>query len=135
MRSPVRRPEPVADAADRLDEARAAGVVAELAAQVPDVHLEHVLVTLEVEPPGGVEELLTGEHDAGVAPERLEDRELEGGQLHGSPADGDLAARRVDDEVGDPEHAVALRAGPGRRRRRSAWTRATSSPGENGLVR
>ena len=85
------------------------GVVAELAAQVPYVHLEDVLVTLEVEPPGGVEELLPGEHDAWVTPERVEENELEGGQLHRGPADGDLAARRVDDEVGHVDHAFSVR--------------------------
>src|SRR4051794_38379063 len=69
------RVQAVADVADRLDRTLAV-VIAELAAQVTDVDLEHLRARVEVEPPHRVEDLLTREHLIWVTHQICEELEL-----------------------------------------------------------
>src|SRR5262249_57960753 len=63
----ARRLEDVADAADRVDQRRPAGV--DLLPQVTDVQLDHVRLAAEVVVPDPVEDLRLGQHPARVAHE------------------------------------------------------------------
>src|ERR1035437_5690804 len=61
----------IAHAADRLD-----AVGADLGAQVPHIHLDHVRARIKIEPPHTAQKLLTAEHLVGVPKEILGQREL-----------------------------------------------------------
>ena len=101
----------VADAADGAHVAGLGRVVAELAAQVPDVDVDEVLVAVPVGAPHLGEELATGERRPRPVGHRGEEVELGAGQVDGGAVDGDLAGcpRR---SSGHPERST-----PGRRDR------------------
>jgi hypothetical protein len=62
-------PEDVADAADRVDEPRARGIVLDLAAEPVDVDVDGARLAGVVVAPDALEELVPGEDLAGVADE------------------------------------------------------------------
>ena len=72
---------PVPDAADRADEVRGARVIGELAAQVGDVDVDQVVVAEPVRAPHALEQLRAAERDARLGGERVEQVELDPGQL------------------------------------------------------
>src|SRR3569833_1941928 len=81
----------VADAAHGVDETRLAG----LAAQVHHVHVQGVRRRLEVKAPHRLEDLLAGQHLAGVGEEQLQQRVFGTGQVEGPAVAGDLAGDGV----------------------------------------
>src|SRR3954454_14147154 len=112
-RSPiiVGSPEPVARAAHGLD-----GVAVEFVAQVADVDLDHVGAVLIGVVPHVLEQLETCQDLAGMAHERLEQRELPPRQRQLIRAAPDAMAGRVEAERADLEHARARRGGPAHER-------------------
>src|SRR5215212_1514788 len=86
--------QPVADVAHRLD--RPLAVLPELAAQVADVHLQHLRARVELEAPDRIEDLLPREHLVRMAHEIGEQLELPGGQPHLLAAPLDPATAQVD---------------------------------------
>src|SRR3954464_3612801 len=87
----------VAEAADRPDQGLVVGV--ELAPQIADVRLDHVVVAVEVVLPHVIEYLLLGKHPLGVEQQVAQQPELGGGEadlLAGAP---DLVAVLVELEV------------------------------------
>ena len=88
----------VPDPAHRLDQPRLAALLG-LAAQVADVDLERVRARAEVVPPDRLEELGAAEHEARVAHQVLEQRELGLGELDRPLASVNLAGGRVESEV------------------------------------
>ena len=121
--------QPVADAPHRGE----GKGVAELLAQLADVHVDGALVAVPVVAPHAVEELAAAEGDAAVArPGRPAGRTR--GRRGRRPA-VDRASRRARSTStrADRRSRAAGRAGTSARRR-IARTRATSSRGENGLV-
>src|SRR4249920_151992 len=73
------RSDPVAEATDGFDVVAVERPV-DLATQVPDVHLDHIGVALELIAPDPLEELLLGDDLARLAHQRLEQLVLAGGQ-------------------------------------------------------
>ena len=92
----------VADAAHRLDERRAQAV--DLAPQVAHVGLDDVGVAAEVVVPHVVEDLVLGEHAAGVEHEVAQELELGGRELDVVAGAPHLVGVLVELEVGD-DHA------------------------------
>ena len=74
-----------------------------LAPQVPHVNIERFGVRLEIETPDAFVDHVTGQHDAGVASQQLQQIELGLGQLQRSPVARHLAGRGIDREVADPD--------------------------------
>src|SRR6266511_981814 len=104
----------VADATHGLHEARAPWVVAELAAQVGDVHLDQVVVADPLGPPHPLEQPLAAPHQPRVLGERVEQVELQAGQLDRLAGEADLPGGRVDQEVAEaPRGHRLLPAGTG----------------------
>ena len=134
----VHRPAPIRYPTPRTVQTKSgdARVVGELAAQVGDVDVDEVVVAEPVRAPHALEQLRAAERDARLGGERVEQVELDPGQLERGAVERDLAGERVD--------ASASRTGArGRRRRRSACgSRGAARPSrgrrarrrENGLV-
>jgi hypothetical protein len=87
------------------------GVVAELAAQVGDVHLHQMLITHPVRPPGPLQQLAAAEHDPRPLRQRLQQVELQAGQRHRVAAAANLAGGHIHAQI--PEAAHRRRLGPG----------------------
>jgi hypothetical protein len=87
------------------------GVVAELAAQVGDVHLHQMLITHPLGSPGPLQQLAAAEHDPRPLRQRLQQIELQAGQLHRVAAAADLAGGHIHAQI--PEAAHRRRLGPG----------------------
>src|SRR4051812_36074599 len=87
------RAEAVADVAHRLD--RAASVVAELAAQVSDVDVEHLGARVELEAPHRVEELLARQHLVGMPQQMGEQLELARREVDVAAVVGHAAGEQV----------------------------------------
>jgi hypothetical protein len=106
-------------------------VFAELASEISDVDVDHVRSGVEVVPPDVREQLLSGQHLAGMTHERLEQRELPCRQLDRSVLGG--RASRVEVELDPPTWSTVVSADRSsvRIRRR---IRASSSSNRNGLV-
>ena len=122
--------EPVAHAAHRLDRPAPERPV-DLLSEVAHVDVDDVRAVLVRVVPRVLDQLVAREHLPRAPHERLEQRELLGGELDlGVPAP-DLPRCRVEPEVADLEHRRAL-AAP---RRASARSRARSSANENGFGR
>jgi hypothetical protein len=94
----------VAGPADRLDQR-----LAELAAQIAHVHVDEVRARIEVRAPGHGQQLRPGQNLARVAGERLQQRELAGGQAERPAADRRLAAQLVDADAAGPLGSYAAR--------------------------
>ena len=88
-----RRAQAVADVAHRLD--RAASVVAELAAQVADVDVEHLGARVELEAPHRVEELLARQHLVGMPQQMGEQLELARREVDVAAVVGHAAGEQV----------------------------------------
>ena len=97
-----------------------------------DVHVDGPRAAGVAHAPDAVEQPVAREHDAGVLEQAGEEVELLRRQLDRLAADGHLAAVDVDDDVAELE--CGRPRGDGSARRRIAFTRATSSRGENGFV-
>ena len=117
-------------------------VVAELAAQVPDVDVDDVLVAVPLRSPHRVDELAPGEGRPWAGGHGGEQVELGAGQVDGRAVEARPVGDRVDQQAADRERlglrrGSASSAGPvtERGRRSMARTRAISSRGENGLTR
>ena len=120
----------VPDAPDRDDRRR----VAELAAELADMHVHRPRVARERVAPHSLEQLVTREDDAPVVEQLPEEVELLGRELDLLLPHLHLAPAGVDVQL-----AVRERPRLGRRRsvfvrRRIDFTRATSSRGLNGFV-
>ena len=115
--------------------ARSAGCAAErrvdLAAQVADVDLDDVGVAVEVVAPHLAQQVVLGDDVAAAAQQRLEQRELPGGQRRRDVAPAAGAARpgrargrrpRASAAAAPRPAAPAPAAGPPARRTRTAWT-------------
>src|SRR5215210_6659675 len=99
----IGRVQAVADVANRLDWPLAI-VLAELAAQVADVDLQHLRARVEVEPPDRVEDLLPREHLVRVARQIREQLELARRELHLAPLALHAAGAQVDPHAARLEH-------------------------------
>src|SRR5215218_2116147 len=97
----------VADAPDGHDRRR----VAELAAELPNVHVDGARVARERVPPDALEQLVARQHEALVVEQLPEQIELLGSELDLLLADPDLPAAGVDDEVTVGKH-VRLAVAP-----------------------
>src|SRR4051794_271589 len=73
--------------------------VAELAAELPHVHVHGPRIPGERVSPYTLEELVARQHESAMVEELPEEIELLGGELHGLAADGHLAAPGVDAQV------------------------------------
>src|SRR5665213_221051 len=85
---------PISHAPDGRDDVRS-----KLPSQVADINVHDIGVGVEVVAPGMAEELLAGEHLTLVGEERLEERELLGGQPHLLPVPLDTSSGDVDDDI------------------------------------
>ena len=103
--------------------------VAELAAQVADVDVDDVGAGVEVVAPHVGEQLLAGQHLAGVAQEGLGQGELAGGEVDGAAARCARRVRRSSDRSPQVSTVVSVCRPPESRSR----TRASSSSNRNGL--
>ena len=107
--------------------------VAELLADLRDVHVDGARVAEPVVAPHAVEDLLAGEREPGPLGEEAQQVELLGRELDRLVGD---RGPRADRCRWSPSPACTTSgAGPPSTRRSTAFTRATSSAGENGLVR
>src|SRR5579872_3860943 len=95
-------PQGIADAADRLDQARLAPCLG-LAAQIADVHVERVRAEAEVVAPHALKDDRSRQHLTRVQHEELEQRELRARELDLVVAAMHLARRRVEVEVGEAQ--------------------------------
>src|SRR3954452_23700864 len=108
----MRRAQAIADVADRLDRGPAV-VLAELAAQVADVDLQHLRARVEVEPPHRVEDLFAREHLIRVTHQVGEQLELARRELHLAPVALHAASAQVDSHAAGLEHrGLALTGRP-----------------------
>src|SRR5215218_6778890 len=108
-------PEAVALAPDRL-EVGAIERSVDLAPEIPDVHLDHVGVALEVLAPHPLEQLLLADDLAGVAEQGLEEGELAGRQRDVDVAAAAAAGDDVEGEVAELERLeVVVGPAPGER--------------------
>ena len=114
-----RQPEAVADAADGVDQRRS-GIV-DLVAQVADVGLQHAGVAGEGVVPHVLEDLVPGEHPAGVDQQVVEQLVLGRRQLDQAAGPPDVARVLVELEVG-------VSSGGGRPARRRRTGAARPSP-------
>ena len=124
-------PQPVADAAHRLDRVVRQGAV-DLVAQVPDGDVDHVGAVLVGVVPDALQQLEAGDGLAGPLHQRLEQRELARGELElgvAAPAPCGPPGRGAS----PPASSTAGRVAAGRRA--SARSRASSSSNANGLTR
>jgi hypothetical protein len=118
---------------DRLQQQREPRAFLELLAQAPDVHVDRPLVALEIVTPDLFEQDRPRERDAGIRRELEQQRELARFQPDVAAVDPRFARRLVDLEpIERQQRGPAVATSPARRP--SAFTRATSSRGENGLV-
>ena len=109
-------------------------VGAELLAQVADVDVDDVGAGVEVEAPDLVEQLLAGQHLAGVGHEDLGERELARRQVDLLAADGGPAGAEVEADAAGLEDVGRDRRRCRVRWRSRRWTRASSSANRNGLA-
>ncbi len=121
--------EPVADSANGVD----AHARVDLLAHLRDVDVDGADVAEPVEAPHAVEDLLTAQRPTRAVGEEAEEVELLGRERDRLAVDADLAAPGVDGDVADLDD-LGRAPPPPSARRRTAFTRATSSAGENGLV-
>ena len=121
----------VPDATDRSEPVRPLQLP-ELAAEVVDVQVHHVRVDVGLRAPDGIEDLVPGDHLAGVADQVPEERVLARRQVDRPVADLGGMAKLVEFEVAAASEARSCR--PAGRRPR-ARIRATSSANENGFGR
>ncbi len=112
----------------------ASWVVAQLGAKVLHVAVDGALVTLKVVAEHLLDQLHAVVDAAGVTGKRGEQLELGGRQVDFLALDQHLVARDVNDQIAKVEHLNGGLIGLVTRRNR-ARTRATSSRGENGLIR
>ena len=108
---------PVSDAADGADEVRGARVVGELAAQVGDVDVDEVVVAEPVLAPHALEQLRAAERDARLGGQRVEQVELDPGELERDAVELDLAGRGVDRQRAERARIVGVGARGWSRRR------------------
>ena len=114
-RAPLHGSQPVADAPDRLDEARLGGVVAELGAQAADVDGDGAGVVEEGEVPDRLHQLVAREDLAGVSGEVGEQVELALGQRDLLAVEGDRPHRGLDPQRPDLDRRRRLLRPCGRR--------------------
>ena len=125
--------QPVADAVDGLD--RVGADVAELAPQAADVAVDRALGDVVAVAVGAVDQLAARVHPAGRAHQRAQQTELGHREDDRGLAPEALVALRVERQLAAPQRRLARLARRVRpARRSSAFTRATSSRGLNGLV-
>src|SRR4029453_4418421 len=74
-------PERVADAVHRADEPRLGAILPPLPADARHVRIDDASPRVVAIPPDAIHQLLAAEDDAGLAGEREQDLELEGGEL------------------------------------------------------
>src|SRR4051812_118098 len=110
----------VADAADGQHDLRLLGVALDLGPQALDVHVDQPGVRGVPIAPDLLQQQLAGEHLPGLAGQRDEQVELEGGERDGHAVPGHLVRRDVDLHVADREGlrlavltTAQLRADPG----------------------
>ena len=126
----------VADAVDREDVSRIAGVGLQLAPHVLDVRVDRTIERLAGVAADRVEELRASEDAARLARQRRNQVKLRGREIDRCACPGNRQAIGVEDA--DRRGGVARRAASCPLltvRRSTAFTRATSSRGLNGLVR
>src|SRR5829696_5409224 len=100
-------PQRVPRAPDRPDQGRLPRTV-DLSAHVPYVDVYDVCLDARILSPDPAQQQPAREYPPGVAGHELQQVVLPGGQIYAPLATPDLAARRVDLQVGHPEHLVAL---------------------------
>ena len=122
--------QPVADAPHRGERQ----VVAELLAELAHVDVDGALVADPAVAPHAVEQLPAAEGEALVFEQVGEQVELAGREGDRRAVEPRLAAADVDLDAARPCGTAGWLARLPSDRRRSAFTRATSSRGENGLV-
>ena len=111
----------------------AAGVVLDLLPQPADVHVDQPFVA-ELVAPHPLQQLLAGQHPAGVLGQLAEQPELGAGHRHRLAAQPHLAGLRADLQIAEAQHRRPRRAAAVRARRRSARSRAASSLTATGLT-
>ena len=126
--------EAITDAVNGVEPLRLLGVVAQLGAKVLDVTVDGALVALKVIAEHLLDQLHTVIDATGMASKRGEQLKLGSSQVYFLVLDQDLVARDIDDQIAKVEHLngglVCLVSTT-----EQARTRATSSRGENGLIR
>ena len=127
------RPHPVAHSADGANKPRLGRIVAEFHSQVPDVHVDNVLVPKPSWAPHSLNELPSRQRR--TASRCHCDQQVELSPRHLDEAAVDVQGSRLSVEA-EPTHLdLHGRAIETRGRRSMARTRAMSSLGENGFTR
>src|SRR5882672_12763627 len=93
LRMLSRLPHHVAEAADRMDELRIAGVY--LPAQKPHEDFEGILIYVTAESPHRLDHAVTADGSSGISHEQLEQAVLPPGQVQNLLAARDAMARRI----------------------------------------